>query len=802
MKRSPAERAEELLSQMSLEEKMGQIVGFYPSVSWSKTEFEQTYPQGAGQIACFGMRELDTLEQAAEYQRLLQDQVMELSDHRIPAIFHMEGLCGILVKDGQSFPSGIGRASTWNPELEYRVGRIAGTQASVLGTAQVLAPVLDISRDSRFGRQGETYGEDPVLAASMGVAYTTGVQTKVPEGVGVGAAAKHFIGYHDSQGGIHAANCDIPYRLLREVYAKPFQAAITEGGLHSVMPCYSSLNGLPVAGSKEILTDLLRGEMGFDGIVIADYCSVQEIHDRQKVGETLTDAGQLALTAGVDMELPSKNAYNDELMKRFADGTADLEILDQAVRNILTEKFRLGLFENPYAASGVDFSKYFHTEDDSRIALQSARESMVLLKNDGLLPISPAGKKVAVIGYHAGSTRALFGGYTYMSMTERWLGARNTMAGINEQDIAADKEPEILSGSYVQKEHPLAEQLAKNLIPDSDNLLEEIRKRFTESEVRYAYGYPYAGDDMSGHEEALRIANEADLVILTLGGKYGTGSMASTGEGIDSTSINLPVCQERFIERLSGLGKPVVAVHFDGRPISSDAADHHMNAIVEAWSPAEMGARAVVDVLLGEYNPGGRLPVTVAHNAGQEPVYYNHYNGSSYHQGTIGAFTGYMDKSFEPRYFFGYGLSYTTFEYLALQLSSHATSPDGRQRISVKLRNSGTVAGDEVVQLYVRDILASMTRPVMELAGFRRIHLKPGETAEIIFTMEISQLAFLDYNRNWKVEQGDIEVLVGAASNDIRLKDSFYVTADAVINGAQRGFYACTEVVPAAGVKS
>ncbi len=793
MMMKPERRAEELLAQMSLEEKMGQLVGYYPT-AYSETELAREYPHGAGQVACFAMREMKTLEEISRHQRMIQDKIMELSGHGIPAIFHMEGLCGILIRDAAGFPSGIGRASSWNPDVERKVGTIVGRESAAVGATMVLAPVLDISRDSRFGRQGETYGEDPVLASVLGTAYIEGIQSQ-REGAFVESAAKHFVGYHDSQGGIHAANCDIPFRLLREIYAKPFQAAIGKAGLRSVMPCYSSVNGQPVSASKPILTGLLREEMGFDGVVVSDYCSISEIHERQKVCESLTEAGARALEAGMDMELPSKCCFNEELGQWFASGKLNMRILDQAVKRILTEKFRMGLFENPYALEGMELAEAFHTSEADETMLTSALKSLILLKNDGILPIKKPVKKLAVIGYHAASTRAMFGGYTYMSMTERWLGAKNTMAGVKEEELNVVNEKETYSGSYVQKEHPLAEKLAKELRPHSNNLLEQLNIIMPETKIMYSFGYPHAGDDVSGHDEALRIAEEADLVIVTVGGKYGTGSMASTGEGIDSTSVNLPICQEQFLERLTALDKKVVCIHFDGRPVSSDAAEQCANAILEAWNTGEKGAEAIGRVLLGQYNPGGKLPVSVAYNAGQEPIYYNHYNGSSYHQGTIGAYTGYADRPYEPRYYFGYGLSYTKFTFNNLTISNKKPDPSESVRITVELMNTGEMAGDEVVQLYLKDRYASMTRPVMELAGFKRINLKPGEMKRISFIVHMSQMAFLDREGRWKIEAGEIEVLAGASSHDIRLKEVLRITSDAYVKGKERAFYAEVEVL-------
>lgn len=788
------EQAAKLLQDLSLEEKMGQIVGYYPK-NWSAEELKRDYPHGAGQVACFGMRELDSPEKIVSYQKEIQDQIMELSEHHIPAIFHMEGLCGVLIQEADCFPSGIGRASTWDPKLEESVGDITGKQSRAVGASQILAPVLDISRDSRFGRQGETYGEDPALASAMGSAYIRGLQ-KERQGMLVESTAKHFLSYHNSQGGIHAAECETPGRLLREIYARPFQAAITEVGLRGIMPCYGAIDGEPASASRPLLQGLLREEMGFDGLVSADYCSISEIHDRQRLCESVTEAGSRALEAGVDMELPSKRSYNEELGSWFAQGKLDIALLDRAVLHILTEKYRMGLFENPYGLSGQELRDCFHQEKDAEICLQTALESIVLLKNNGILPIDRKVKKLAVIGYHAASTRAMFGGYTHMSMTERWLGAANTMAGMAAENTVYDEMADTYPGTYVQKEHPDAERLAKKLKPQSSNLLEELQKRLPDTQITYAFGYPHAGTDTSCHEEALCAAQDADLVLVTLGGKYGTGSMASTGEGIDAVNINIPPCQEAFLEKLEKLKKPVVAVHFDGRPVSSDAADTVADAILEAWNPGERGAEAIAKVLLGEYNPAGRLPVSVARTAGQEPVYYNHTNGSSYHQGTIGAFSSYMDCSYQPRYCFGHGLSYSAYQYSELEITGTdkqgkicCIPPDGRVKVSLKVKNTGGRAGDEVVQIYLKDLYASMLRPVMELAGFRRVFLEAGEEKKVIFDIRASQTAFMDRAYQWKVEKGDVQVLAGASSADIRLEGMFHITEDRKIDERTRGFY-------------
>lgn len=339
-------------------------------------------------------------------------------------------MCGAFIQDSVSFPAGISRGSTWNPELEEKVGQIVSRQELACGITQVLAPVLDISRDSRMGRQGETYGEDPTLAAAMGVAYTKGIQNNETAGRKAESAAKHFLGFHNSQGGIHGANCDIGDRLLDEVYGKPFQAAITEVNMHGIMPCYCSINGEPMSASKKVLTGLLRDEMGFDGICVSDYGAVGNVHNVQKVGESVTEAGFLCMEAGMDVEMQCCTGFNDELKEWFASGKADITVLDTAVRRILEAKFRMGLFEHPYALDGDELRKAFFCDEDTKVTLQSALESLILLKNNGALPLKKDVKKIAVVGCHAKNARSFFGGYTHLNMVEAVYAVANSIAGM------------------------------------------------------------------------------------------------------------------------------------------------------------------------------------------------------------------------------------------------------------------------------------------------------------------------------------------------------------------------------------
>ena len=790
----PSVRAQALLRELSLGEKMAQLGCVFPfgeqaqDFDWLKAQT----PCGIGQISTLEMRRLETLHDCAAWQRRAQETVMANSPHGIPAIFHMEGLCGAFIQDSTSFPSGIARGAGWDPELEEQIAATVSRQEAACGMTQIFAPVLDISRDSRMGRQGESYGEDPTLAGALGAAYVRGAQGTETTGRRPDCVAKHFLAFHNSQGGIHGSHSDTPPRLLREVYAKPFQSAIREG-LRGVMPCYCSLDGEPVSASKELLTDLLREEMGFDGLCVSDYGAIGNAHSVQHIGESFAEAGYRCMEAGMDMELPSSTGWNEELKAMFRNGEADSSILDRAVLRVLTAKFRMGLFEHPFALQGEALKKAFAVPHDRELSLRSARESLVLLKNDGTLPIRKTIKKIAIIGPHADSPRKLFGGYTHLCMMESTLAVANSIAGVSGV-VQDGKAIRTVPGTNIQSdEGEEFDAILRRQKPDCRSLLQELRERLPEAEIRYAYGYPIAGADESGFAEALDAAQDADLVILTLGGKHGTCSMASMGEGVDAANINLPPCQDAFIREAAKLGKPMIGVHFDGRPISSDAADECLNAILEAWSPAECGAQAVVDALLGEYNPGGKLPVSVARHAGQIPIYYNHPFGSAWHQGESIGFANYVDLPHTPRYVFGHGLSYTSFEYSDFSVSKTEVGPSEKVVFTVRITNTGAVAGDEVVQLYVTDRYASRTRPVQELCGFCRVHLEVGEQKMLLFTLQPSQLAFLDKDMCWKIEKGDFDFRIGASSEDVRGACSVTVTENAWIDGKTRAMCALAE---------
>ncbi|RHP34337.1 glycoside hydrolase family 3 N-terminal domain-containing protein [Lachnotalea sp. AF33-28] len=801
---SPEERADDLLNRLSLDEKMAQIAGLICRPVLTKEEAEplrRMFPHGAGQVSALVMGGLHAVKDARKMQRILQTMVMEQSEHHIPAVFHLEGLSGAWVAGGMSFPSGIGRGASFDPELEEKVGAITARQELAVGITQILCPVLDIARDPRHGRHGEAYGEDPTLAAAMGSANVRGIQGQEVYGLHAEACAKHYMAYHMSAGGINSAHTQIGPRALREIHGKPFQAAIAKSELRAVMPCYNAVDDGPVSASPEFLTEILRGEMGFKGTVLSDYGAVSNVHTVHYVGETMEEAGYRCLTAGMDVELPMPVAFGTGLKQMFAEGRADMAVLDRAVKRVLTEKFRMGLFEHPFGLEEEAFDAVYQSEEDHRVSLQSARESLVLLKNNGVLPLKKKCKKAALIGPHANWANHYFGGYSALSGAEASAAASNSQAGIAENDASNARGAVLIPGTQVQfSETEIFKQQLDWVKTDCPTLLTCLQKALPDTEVVYAHGYQIVGDNRDEFAEALEVCKDADVILLTLGGKNGGGSVSTMGEGVDSADINIAGCQDSFIREAAKLGHPMVGIHFDGRPVSSDAADQYLDAILEAWNPAEYAAQAVTEVLCGQVNPSGKMPVTTARCAGQIPVYYNHPNGSSWHQGESCGFRNYVDIPHEPRYYFGHGLSYTTFSYSNLKVNgseqeAQPVSPKEKVMISCDITNTGKLAGTEIVQLYLKDTFASMLRPVQELQGFARVALEPGETKTVTFACAPSQMAFLTRDMRWKVEAGKIEVFIGASSVDLRLQNSFIITEDDFPVGREREFWAEVQIV-------
>ena len=783
------ERVEDLLDRMTFEEKIDQITCLV-TIADDIPEFENYIPNGIGNVGAFTVA--DTVEPIVEYADKLQKYLVNHTRLGIPALIHCEASAGAQFTEADVFPSAIAQASTFDTEVVGEMTDIIRKQMYYVGFRQALSPVVDITRDPRWGRITETYGEDAALTSAMASAFVKGIQgDELKEGVL--ATAKHFVGHGITEGGLNMGRNIVSERDMREIHCKPFQCAITEAGLKSVMNSYCSVNGEPVVGSKKMLTDILRGEMGFQGFVVSDYLSLDRLVDPFAVAENFEEAGIRAIQAGLDVEYPRSKGFSYKMKESIESGRLSMDIIDQAVRRVLTQKFELGLFENPYPDL-EKLKKYLHLKSADELNEKIAAESFTLLKNENkTLPLSKKIKKIAVIGPHADNIRSLFGTFSYpavldMTMSREEDGQEFEEPGLIIYDIEQKYKGEIREVS------PRVNRKIQKEFPNSRTLCAALKEYLPEAEVVYAQGINCSGDNTGGMEEALQVAAGADVILLTIGGKNGWGVTSTVGEGIDSTDIDLPGRQEEFARRVYDLHKKTVVLHYDGRPLSNEFVASHFDAIMEVWQPGEYGSQALCKVLFGEQSPSGHLPVTVARNVGQLPVYYGLPRGSGYvsagHTGMIRNKNGYINETAEPLYYFGHGLSYTEFTYSDLQTDKKNINPDDTVKVTFTVKNTGEYDGAEVAQLYFSDKVASMVRPTKELAGFVRIFLKKGEKKKVVFEIKVSQFAFLDEEMKWKVEKGEIELLVGASCEDIRLSDIVSISEDDYIDGKTRGFYA------------
>ncbi|MCX7681717.1 MAG: glycoside hydrolase family 3 C-terminal domain-containing protein [Anaerolineae bacterium] len=793
------ERVEDLLGQMTLEEKVAQLCGIMPVAFWgpggvNEARMRTLIPDGIGQISGIAMMGGIQIKRIAEGINQIQRYLVEQTRLGIPAIFHNEALNGLVAPQAVNFPTAIGLSATWSPELVEQMTDIIRRQMVAVGMRQALSPVMDVARDPRWGRVHETYGEDPYLCGAMSIAFVRGLQG--PDWCeGVIATGKHFLGYGLSEGGLNCAATHIGERELYECFARPFEAAIREAGLASVMNSYSEINGLPCAASREVLTHLLRGKMGFQGFVVSDYFAVRRLLTQFHVAADLQDAAIQALEAGLDVELPNPEAY-PQLVEAARTGRVDMALIDQAVRRTLTWKFRLGLFEQPYAQI-EQIPALFADPQHRVLSQQLAAKSLVLLKNDGLLPLRKDLKRVAVIGPHADSVRAFFGWYTFPPMLEfmREVMLNPEMAALfaPAADEAQPSQPGAADMEAVRE--IIAEML------ETQDIEAAIRKMYPAISVReaiqnlvsgtadvvYEKGCDITDPSTAGFAAAVEAARGADVAIVVLGDRSSMLN-GTTGEGRDRASLALPGVQQQLLEAVWATGTPTVLVLINGRPLAVSWAAEHVPAILEAWYPGQEGGPAIAGALWGEINPGGKLPVTIPRSEGQIPIYHYHKMGSGYQRPEENTLTQYTDIPTTPLYAFGHGLSYTRFEYSNLRLSPAKVDSRGQVEIACDVTNIGARAGDEVVQLYLRDRLARVTRPVQELAGFKRISLAPGEQCTVTFTVEMRQLGFYNHEMRFVVEPGYVDVMIGSSSSDIRLRGEFEVTGEVVEILGNRAF--------------
>lgn len=786
-------RIEEVLQKMTIEQKIAQLQCY---MSYGKGIDSGICPDGLGEAAMVigGV----TNEQLADIISECGESVAK-NANGIEPIFHAETLTGVGMADATVFPSAIGLGATFHPQLVESAAEIIHEQMSGVGYKQALAPVLDVCRDQRWGRIGETYGEDPTLNSMLGTAYVKGLQGK--GGDKIAATGKHFLGYGFSAGGLNMTTCMASSSEIREVYAKPFQAAITEAGMMSVMNSYGTIDGEMVIGSEHILDDLLRNEMEFNGVVISDYASIEHLVDHHIAGD-MKEGGIIALNAGLDVECPSPVGYStDNIMSAVKEGRISEETIDRSVLRILEMKEKLGLLDG--VKPDKSKIKEFHSQKNWDTSLQAAREAIVLLKNDGILPLKKKKQKVAVIGPHADNIRLLFGCYTHAAGMDMVMGGslsdqpgmEVSVGDLAQATMVSKQGAAVYPGSSVERDNKAAVAAVAAAYPDTKTILTCLREKNTEADITYLHGCDVAGTDRSEFNTAEKLAKESDVVILTVGGKYGWGGSCTVGEGVDSDNVGLTGVQEELALMLISTKTPVIVVHMDARPFANPKIAEGASAILENWFPGTTGGEAIADVLYGDYNPAGRLSVTAPKHTGQLPVYSGQYVGNSYYSRHCPtSVCKYVDSDLEPLYYFGFGLSYTQFAYEGMMVLNENVSAGGTVTVSCKVKNIGTRDGDEVVQVYVSDIQSSKLRPYQEFAGCARVHLKAGEKKSISFTMRADQFAFVGKDGKWIVEEGDMKVMIGGCSADLPLEGIFRITDTSEIRPAKRGFYAKAEV--------
>ncbi|WOZ37116.1 glycoside hydrolase family 3 N-terminal domain-containing protein [Paenibacillus polymyxa] len=743
------ERVKHLIGLMTLEEKVGQLVQpfgwqVYEHIDGELSlhhDFKQQVQNG-GVGSLYGVLRADpwtgvTLEnglsakQGAEAVNMIQRYAIEHSRLGIPILIGEECSHGHMAIDGTVFPVPLSIGSTWNVDLYRDMCRAVASETRAQGGAVTYSPVLDVVRDPRWGRTEECFGEDPYLIGEFAVAAVEGLQGEsLFSEHSVATTLKHFAGYGSSEGGRNAGPVHMGWRELLEVDLYPFQKAV-EAGAQSVMPAYNEIDGVPCTVNTELLDDTLRQAWGFDGLIITDCGAIEMLASGHDVAENGLDAAVQAIRAGIDMEM-SGEMFGSHLVEAVQAGKLETSVLDRAVRRVLTLKFRLGLFDKPYV-NAERAEQVIGQAEHIRLARQLATEGIVLLKNvNSTLPLPKTSKRIAVIGPNADQIYNQLGDYTSPQQRSRVVTVLDGIRG------------------KLGKDH---------------------------SGVLYAPGCRIKGESREGFDNALACAAEADTVVMVVGGSsardFGEGTIdlktgaskvsdhdwndMECGEGIDRMTLGLAGVQLQLMQEVYRLGKELVVVYMNGRPIAEPWVEEHAHAIVEAWYPGQEGGHAIADILFGDVNPSGRLTLSIPKHVGQLPVYYN---------GKRSRGKRYLEDDAEPRYPFGYGLSYTTFSYERLTLSANSIRAGESVTVTVDVTNTGDREGAEVVQLYISDTVSSVTRPIRELKGFCKLVLQPGETRTVVFVVGSDKLQYIGHDLQPVVEAGRFSIQVGRHSKD------------------------------------
>ncbi len=731
------ERVEALLGEMTLEEKIAQLGSSWPGneelngnvapmqdvFARGGVPFEQARANGIGHVTrVFGTAPVSAADGAARVVAL-QREIVEQTRLGIPAIVHEECLTGFTTYGATVYPTSLAWAATFDPGLVERMAGAIGDDMRRAGAHQGLSPVLDVVRDYRWGRVEETLGEDPYLVGRLGSAYVRGL-----EHAGIIATLKHFAGYSASRAARNHAPVSIGWRELGDVILPPFEMAIRDGGARSVMAAYVDLDGVPASAHERLLTGILRDEWGFDGVVVSDYWSIAFLKTMHGIAEDVGQTGALALAAGVDVELPDTLCYGKELVDLVRSGEVDESVVDRSVRRLLRQKAELGLLDEGWVpeVSEVDLD----SPRNRAIAREVAEKSVVLLANTGVLPVGAG--KIAVVGPCADDPLAFLGCYSY-------------------PNHVLPRYPELGRGVAVP------------------SLLAALRAELPDAEIVAHQGCPIGEEDRSGFADAVAATQEADLCVAVVGDRAGMFGEGTSGEGCDAADLSLPGVQDELLSELLATPTPVVVVVVSGRPYALGAHADRAAALVQAFLPGEEGGGALAGVLSGRVMPTGKLPVQVPRLAGGSP-------GTYLHPPLGGNSEGISNLDPTPLFPFGHGISYTRYEYSDLRLSAPEIPTDGEVAVSVQVANAGDRAGEEIVQLYLHDVCAQVTRPVRQLAGFVRVALAPGERARVTFGLHADRTSFIGLNLRRIVEPGTVEVFVGPSSADLPCSASFDLT--------------------------
>jgi beta-glucosidase-like glycosyl hydrolase len=767
---SPENRAKDLLSEMTLVEKVAQLRALwlklhddgtsevYDRITEQRAESQDALKDGIGHITRpFGTHPI-SLAGGARALGSIQKWLVEETRLGIPAIPHEECLSGFLANGATQFPSPLNFGATWNPDLIAEVAGVIGRQMASVGVRQGLAPVVDVVRDARWGRVEECIGEDPYLVGEMVTSYVLGLEN----GGRVIATLKHFAGHSFGEGGRNLAPVHVGPREFADIFLLPFEMAVKVGGAGSVMSAYHDTDGVPASASRELLTEILRERWGFRGTVVADYNIVRYLETKHRIAGDKAEAAAAAVNAGMDVELPMSEYFEPGLPEAVRRGLITEETIDIAVERVLRTKFALGLFEDPFDSRG---DSPIEVQSDRALAREVAAQSLILLKNDGVLPLAADARKLALIGPNADEQMALFGNYNFPTNVaarfpelERPRFGRTIREALEER-IGADHVSYALGCRILHGDFRRVRHLIDGPTPDRSARL--------------------ISDDTSGIEAAGVAATAADVALVVVGDRAGHFQTGSVGEGSDADSLALPGVQRALVEHVLDTGTPTIVVVLSGRPYDLSWLDERAAAILQAWFPGQEGADAIVDALLGDINPSGKTTVTFPVSAGAQPLYYNHK--------TLSMGLPPLDH-FKVVYPFGHGLSYTSFAYGDMTLSADRWTIGETIEVSVAVTNTGSRAGAEVVQLYIRDLVASIARPNIELKGFCRVELAPGETVSVRFGLHSDLLAFTGLDLSTIVEPGLVEIAIGASCKDIRCESTVEVAGKTSRIGQDRVF--------------